>query len=292
MFFEINSISKPALPNDLHDEFMKECAEIISAIDVLENEKFRAVKEKFLSAFAEEEKWFKQSTSDPALEELRKLSKERLRVYSGMRFALKGILMANLADAHSVEILLKYFKVYQRNMKTSVEGLTSFIRNLLTSFSQAEEQQALIDTQTMPYYNRLLELNEQVSEQKMRCRQVASQYVTAALRKARKNMDEVYDETVKAVEGLANLFGGSFERVIALWNTSIKKYKETLKARRAARQAAKKKGESNTHASTDIAPKANALAFQMQHGDWATEVNADDGAGGLVTEANLEKITV
>ena len=72
----------------------------------------------------------------------------------------------------------------------------------------------------------------------------------------------------------------------------FKKYKETLKARRAARQAAKKKGESNTHASTDIAPKANALAFQMQHGDWATEVNADDGAGGLVTEANLEKVTV
>lgn len=266
MIYSIQRFYKPELTNDLHDEFMQECASILLSLGKTGNEMFENLKNRFSRAFAEEEKWFKNSTADPALSALHSLSDERKHAYSGMRVALKGIVMAKLDSAESAQMLLKHFTVYQRNLNTSLEGQTAIIRNLLNALAQPEEQAALAATQTLVFYDRLQTLNEQVSEQKMRCREFNGHYVKAALRKARNAMDEVYGEAVKLMEGLANLFGGSYEKAVGLWNASIKKYKETLKARKAARVAAKKrKEEKQMEEATSHQPAAGSPDSQLSN---------------------------
>lgn len=256
MIYSIEAFSKSTLTNDLHDEFMHECVKIISGIESSENVKFTTMKTEFLEAFSEEEKWFIRSKVDPSLGKLHQLSQERAHAYSGMKQAIKSVKMAKLNGYERTEVLLKHFNTYQKNLKTSVEGLTAIIRNLLNDLSQEEEQQVLTETGTMVYYNRLMTLNEEVENQKMLCRDYDSQTVTAALKKARSTMDHVYDEAVKIMEGCANMLGGSYEKAIALWNASIRKFKETVKLRLAIREAAKKKEEANKQP-TDVAPETN-----------------------------------
>lgn len=61
MIYSIQRFYKPELTNDLHDEFMQECASILLSLGKTGNEMFENLKNRFSRAFAEEEKWFKNT---------------------------------------------------------------------------------------------------------------------------------------------------------------------------------------------------------------------------------------
>ena len=228
---EIIEIHLAKLTNGAHFEFMTTVSKRAKAENAItSNAVAKAALGALQSALDEEDRCLVLSRKSLFTDDIEVADKERDKLFSGYRAAVKGFLHMPVADvAAAAKVLEQHLKDYRIDPQMQLDRETGLIANLI---ADCEEKYAAEVTKLgiTPYVTALKAANEKVRTLIESRTNENAGGVAGELRMARRQSDEVYRKFVRTVNAVAILGAvGALDEFIDYVNEVIRRYKKGAK---------------------------------------------------------------
>lgn len=227
---QIGSINLHSLTNDAHFMYMKDVVNAMEADEAVKGSaNVKARVETLKAAVDEEDEYLILSKKSAYTDQIAAKDRERDSLFRGYAKAVKGFLRMPVAEmAKASAELNQHLKDYAINPDMQLERETARIMNLTDDLdTKFSSQVALLGLK--PYVDALSAANKEVQQMLASRTDDRSQQVAGALRTARVNTDEAYQDAVMLINAVVVVGSDKdFTPLINFLNANIKRYKEQV----------------------------------------------------------------
>lgn len=243
---EIKNVDLTHMNNGAHYSYVKNAAGAAKANELV-NTKALAQVLVLQEKVAAEDEALKLTQKSFITDEIKAKDKERGKLYSAYRKAVKSHLNAPVADmAEAAKVLDQSIKDYKIDPKMQIDRETGLLDNLLTDH-QGKYAEYVATLGLTSYTTAMREANDKVNSLlQERAKERAAQ-VSGALRTARTATDTAYKKLVKKVNALMLINGDDgYAEFINYMNEEIERYQREVLTSKKRKQNADNDGGDET----------------------------------------------